>query len=293
MTDTNDTGAAGGNTGTGAPGGDKGGTPSAPWYEGKASAEIIGHLQNRISKDDDAVTAAIKMAQAHLESSRLLGVPADRIIKLPAKADDIEGWNGVYAKLGAAAKADDYKYDGLKFKDGSDLDDGFTSLMRNVSSTLHLSVEGSKQLASELVKFMDAAEDSESATKTAAAAEEKQKLATNWGKNFEANKFVASQAAQKLGFTQEEIEGLQGLVGYARIMEAFRKVGAGMGEDIFVQNGSGEGKGGIMTREQATLRLEELKADSAWVERYQAGGVKEKQEMFALQTLIHGGQKAA
>lgn len=292
MTDgTNDTGGAAGGTpgGTPAPGG--GGAPAAPWYEGKANAEVIGHLQNRIGKDDDAVAAAIKMTQAHLEATRMLSVPADRLLKLPAKADDIDGWNAVYAKLGAASKADDYKYDGLKFKDGSELDDGFTGLMRNVSSKLHLSVDGSKELASELVKFMDAADEATLAENTAKLAEAKTKLEKNWGQNFQANQFVASQAAQRLGFTQEEITGLQGLVGYDRIMEAFRKIGAGMGEDIFVQ-GQGSTGGGIMTRDQAAARITELKADTAWVQRYQNGGVKEKQEMTALHHIVYGSKAA-
>lgn len=227
-----------------------------------------------------------------MEATRLLGVPPDRILKLPANTEDKAGWDAIYQKLGAPAKPEEYKFDGIKMKDGTDPNPALLDFVRKQAQALHLSVDGAKQFTNELLKYNQGADDAEVAEQTAKITLAQETLRKNWGPNFEANKFIASQAAQKLGFTLPEIKGLEGLVGFDRIMEAFRKVGAGMGEDVFIR-GEGQTQGGIMTRDQAVAKVAELKADSAWVKRYLDGGSVEKREMLSLNTIIAGGQKAA
>ena len=41
-----------------------------------------------------------------------------------------------------------------------------------------------------------------------------------------------------------------------------------------------------MTREQAQSRINDLKADKAWVGRYLDGGSQEKREMLALMQIV-------
>jgi hypothetical protein len=263
--------------------------PTKPWYEGKLDSELIGHLQNRGLADKPLDEVATNLLKGHLEAQRLLTTDPKNILKLPTKPDDKAGWDAIYQRLGAPAKPEEYKFDGIKFADGTDLDEAFIAFAREQAANLHLSVDGARAFTQALVKKMDADETTENADKTAKLTAAKAALQKNWGQNFEANKFVASQAATKLGMSASEIAGLEGVVGYDRIMEMFRTVGEQMGEAIFVK-GNNPGGGGIMTREQAVAKKAELMADAAWTTRYTNGGKVELNEMMALSTIISGGQ---
>lgn len=46
---------------------------------------------------------------SYMNLEKLMGVPQEQL-KLPAKADDVEGWKGIYAKLGMPEKADGYMF---------------------------------------------------------------------------------------------------------------------------------------------------------------------------------------
>lgn len=286
---TADTGGSAGAApgGTPAPGA---GGDTGPWYNGKLDAELIGHLQNRGLADKDPVTVAIEMAKAHRASEKIIGVPADQVLKLP-KADDIEGWGKVYERLGRPSTADKYDLNTVKLPNGDALPEAFASFMKQTAFQLNLSQDGATRMVSELLKQETKAGETAIAEKTATLARQKDALAKNWGQHFEANKFVASQAAQRLGLNANEINELQNLIGYDRIMEMFRAVGEQMGEDVFVR-GAGNTGGGVMTREQAIAKKADLMADGEWTKRYMNGGAAEKNEMLALNTIIVGGQVA-
>jgi hypothetical protein len=75
------------------------------------------------------------------------------------------------------------------------------------------------------------------------------------------------------------------VAGFAKTMEAFRRVGALSGEDKFVR-GTNPASNGVMTREQAVSRKKDLMNDTMWKDRYLKGDTAAVREMTELNTMI-------
>src|ERR1019366_997517 len=118
----------------------------------------------------------------------------------------------------------------------------------------------------------------------------KQALVANWGANMATNTFIAQQGAKALGLTDTEIDALQNVAGYAKTMEAMRRVGELNGEGRYVASGNSGGPK-IMTQEAAQARRTELMNDTAWKARFLAGDAEAKREMTGLNTLITGSSQ--
>jgi hypothetical protein len=260
-------------------------TGTKPWYDG-ADAELVGHIQTKGWHDKPANEAALAAIQAHREAEKYIGAPADRIIKLPATADDEAGWNDVYGRLGAPKDAKEYDFSSVKVGD-AEVDPGLVQFFREQAAKLHLPKDAAPSLLADYLKHQDSVGAAAAAEKTAKLAEEHKTLEANWGANQEANKYLARKGAEKLGLDAAAVDALEGVVGYAKTMEALRKVGEISGEAKFIQ-GNGMTRDGIMTREQATARKAELMADKVWTEKYMNGDAAANREMTSLLTLIVG-----
>lgn len=258
--------------------------PAAPWYEGKADAETIGYFQTK-GWDKDPVTAAIEASKAHRNAEKFIGAPADQLLRLPKDAKDEAGWKAVWGKLGAPAEAKDYDLSAVKYADGTAIEDGFADTLRQTAFANHLPKDAATAFAGAMVKFIEGQKSSQGADLTAKLEAEKTALAQSWGANAEMNKLQAMQGAKRLGVEPDAVAALEKSLGYAKVMEMFRKIGAATSEDTFIEGG---GSGNPATREGAHARKAELMADQAWAKRYLAGGAAEKREMDALNQLIAG-----
>lgn len=269
---------------------------ASPWYAAFNDAEFTGTLQTRGLDKKDAAEAARNFYQAHREASqtisRISGTSdRDRILITPKPdATDTEK-NAFYEKLGRPAKADDYDFKDIKFPDGSELDDGFTAMLRAAAFKANATKEQAATMARDLVSFLAKADEMETAEATTKLDTEKAELKKNWGANFEANMFIARQGAAKLGITPEAVQAMEKQVGYKAVLEGFLKAGQAFGEDKFIANRA-PNTGGVMTREQATARLAELKLDKAWNKRFFDGDRQARAEFDAL-TAMMAGQQAA
>jgi hypothetical protein len=282
-----ETGAGGGTVTTPTPAA----TPATPWYQG-ADPELIGHIQTKGWHEKPANEAALEAVKAHREAERHIGVPADQIIRAPKDANDEAGWKALYARLGVPETADKYDFSTVKRADGTPLDDSLTAFLRQTASDLKLPADRAPALANELTKYLDGQKAAAATEIDAKVIEERAALQKNWGANFEANKFLAQRGAIALGVDPEVVMALEKQVGYAKTMEAFRRVGELNGEGRFIANGNPNFNSGVRTVEQAVARKAELMADSAWVGRYNAGGAPEAREMKALLTIITGESDA-
>lgn len=258
---------------------------ATPWYQGKADQETVGHWDNKGWKKDDPIEIAIQATKQARELQKHFGVPETQLLKLPAKADDEAGWKAVHARLGVPAEAKEYDLSTIAFKNGEKLDDAAVDALRNVLSLGRVPKERAAETVKAIVALADAEEASEVADRTAALQAERGKLQKDWGANFEFNKLTAMQGAKRLGVTPETVAKLESEVGYAAVMEMFRKIGAGTNEDTFVQSGVG---GSITTQSGAVARKAELMTDRDWASRYLKGGVAERREMDNLNMIISG-----
>lgn len=269
--------------------------PEAKWFDAFDDA-TKNYVTTRGLADKDPSAAFLETAKAHLEAQAYIGVPKEQLLKLPKADAPPEEWDEVYARLGWSKSADDYKLDGLKYSDGTDVPDGFKDFVRERASELHLSPAATTKLAEELIKHNESGTAAKTADETAAATKAMEALRQSWGPNFEANKVIADNAYAAImaaaGFDQptmtKAIQQLGATAGKAEVMQMLLSVGQKLGEDKFVGGGGPGGNLGPRNAEQAQARITELKADTTWVSRYLAGGAAEKKEMDDLHTLAFG-----
>jgi hypothetical protein len=287
MTDTADTGA----------GQQQGGAQqqSAPWHQGLIEPEVLGHAQNKGWDVSDPGKFAAAAAKAHMGAERLIGAPADQVLRLPKDANDKAGWNGVWTRLGRPPEAAGYDFAEVKHADGTAISPELDAAIRNSAFDAGLSKDGASAVAKSVVKQMDDARKTAESQAQAKIAEEKQALDKNWGANRDANLFLAKQAAQKLSIDPEAIAALEKMdkVGYAKVMEMFRDLGVKMGEARFITGGNNPNNPSIMSVDQAKARKSELLADSVFQKKYLAGDSEARREMTSINTIIAGGSVAA
>lgn len=263
-------------------------TTSKPWYEGKVDDQLLGHMQTLGWHTKSPEDAAIEAAKAHREARSYIGMPETRLLKLPADpVKDSDGMRAVFQRLGAPKEAKEYDFANVKFADGAALDDVFSTTMRNALYNANVPKDAATGIVQSVVKFMEDAEKADHAEASAKITEARANLAKNWGSKFEANKFIAGQAAQKLGITPEAIQAMENAVGYDKVMDAFLQIGLKTGEARYIA-GENPADGGIMSRQQAQARLAEMESDKEFGKRITAGETAAVREWKAVLTMLYG-----
>ena len=102
--------------------------------EGGFNAEATDMPENVKSLvDAKGYKGVTDLADAYTNAASKLGVSPERLMTLPDKPDDVEGWGNVYAKLGKPETADAYKPD-VSVPEGLQLDD---NLVKEFSAAAH------------------------------------------------------------------------------------------------------------------------------------------------------------
>jgi len=259
--------------------------PAGAWHA-DVPAEILGKWQNKSYDLSDPKKVAIEATRAYMSAESLVGLPSDQLIRLPKTATE-PGWDKVWQRLGAPADPKDYDFSGIKGKDGKELATAFVDTMRATAATLHLPKDAAAQIAKSVVEYNEKSQASELTEKQAKLTEQKAALQTEWGKNYDALLYRAKEAAGALGATKEQIDALQEVIGYDKVMNMFAKIATTIGEDKFVGGGPRENDG-VMTKAQATEQLTALKKDKAWAARLLAGDIDAQRQSKALSTIIAG-----
>lgn len=247
--------------------------------------EILGHFDNKGWKKDDPKALVTEVAKAWKGLEKHFGAPADQILRLPKDASDEAGWSAVRQRLGMPAEAKDYDFSGIKFADGTELEQSFTDSMRASLHKAGVAKDAAPEVVKAVVKYLGDADSAESAARATTLKNERETLTREWGNNFEFNRLTAMQGAKRLGVDEATVAKLEGELGYAKVMEMFRKIGQGTTEDTFVETPLG---GNPTTMNGAKARIAELKSDPDWVKKYLAGSSKEVAEMNNLIALSSG-----
>jgi hypothetical protein len=254
------------------------------WHTGKIDADTLGFWQNKGIDPADPVSVATTLTKQYREAEKFVGVPAAQLLRLPKDATDEAGWNTVYQRLGAPADAKEYDFSTIKRADGNAPDAALLDTIRATAASLRLPKDKAPDLAAAVVKHLDGVQAETAAANAAKLATEKAALATSWGPNAEMNKLQAMQGAKRLGVDPETVALLENSVGYSKVMEMFRKIGAGTSEDTFVTGNNNA----VVTRESASARLTELTNDTAWGKRLMAGDAQARREFDSLTQLVAG-----
>lgn len=254
-------------------------TPAPAWYG--TDPETKGYLENRGWHDKKPEEVALNAIKAHREAERLIGAPASELIRLPKDAKDEAAHNALWARLGAPADPKEYDLSPVK-------DEKLAISLREVAAQIHLPKDKALEIAKAISKHQEVVDAAKATEQTQKLTLEKTELKKNWGVNETVNKLAAEDGARRLGVTPVEVSALENVVGYARVMEMFRKVGSGTAEDTFAGGDTGGVGGKVLSKDAAVARKAELMRDKAWSDSYLNGDAEKNREMQRLIAIIAG-----
>lgn len=261
-------GSGGDESGSGGEGGDGG---DADWTA-SLPEDLRGYVGNKGFRSPDAVV------ESYRNLEKLVNVPEDRLLKLP-EGDDSEGWGKIYNKLGRPTDPKEYDLGEAV------TDENFGEWYKETAHGLGLTQEQARQFVDKMVERGNELQAETTMDAQEQAKETERELRTEWGAAYDQNVALVDRAAEELGMTKEQLGGLRDSMGSAEAFRFLYGLAQKMGEDNFVDGGDGTGgKGslGAMTPEAAKARIKDLGKDVEFVNRFQKGDVKAKEEWSKL-----------
>ncbi len=242
-----------------------------PWYGGFED-ELRGYAENKGFKTpQDAL-------KSYRELEKLMGADkAGRTVLLPKDESDVETMAALLKRLGHPEKADDY---GIKAPEG--LGDEFAKSAAEQFHKLGLT----KKQARELSEWWNSRqkERMEAMQRDMSAASEKElaDLKKEWGKAYNENVELARRAGKKFGIDEATFDAMEKSVGSRKLIELMHKIGSSIGEDK-AAGIDGSTPSGAMTPSAARAKIDALKQDKAFVDKYlnkDASAMAEMQKLF-------------
>ena len=205
----------------------------------------------------------------HLEKH--LGVPKDRLIKLPENADD-PAYSEVYSKLG---RPDTFEGYDLKVDEGME-----ASSLDWVKDTFFEAGLTKKQAETIFAKYQEntaADMDAHEESFLKEIESEKEQLKETWGAAHDKKLNVAKSVVNQFQFDAATVGALQGALGYSKTMEFLADLGTKIGEAGYVG-----GDNVPMAPAEADAELARLKKDANFIAKYKAGDADAKARFASL-----------
>jgi hypothetical protein len=253
-------------------------TPAA-WHS-TFDEDTKGWLGNRGLDKLDGEKALPELVKTARNAEKLLGVPADQILRMP-KDGDPAATRAILQRLGMPEKPDQYE---IPVPEG---DKGEFS--KTAAAWFHeagLTKAQAKVVAEKWNEHIGGMSKAEAAAAATRMAENESALKKEWGPAYEARLAAAGQIATKLGLDPAAADVLREKLGAAGLAKFVFSLGEKLGEAQFV-TGDGGDFGGLMSPAQANAKINELRGNKDWTARYLAGGKPEMEEMRKLQALAN------
>lgn len=221
------------------------------------------------------------LAQTALNQEKLLGVPADQVIKLPKEMTP-ETMRPIYERLGVPKSAEEY---GLPVPEG---DKG--EFAKVASGWMHkhgVPAPLARAIAGEWNEFQAAQAKQQTEQMQARDTEQVTQLKADWGAQYDANTKLVDAAAKAFGMNTEQLAALKGVLGPAGAMKFMHTIGSKLGVEGDFVNGEGSGNGTPSTPEAAKARISALRTDRAFVQRFNSKDPVTRQEARAEMSRLH------
>lgn len=270
------------------------------WHAG-LDAELVGKAQQKgwdISAPEKAFASA---AQAFVGAEKLIGLPPDKVLRMPEASADAATLDAFWQRLGAVKDAKDIDFSTLKGADGKPIDEKLAEVIRATAVTARAPKDVVLSLTAALQKHLDDQASSAKTIRDGQIKTDREALDKSWGANKDRNLFVANQALEKLAAAAQvpldrakaawDALAKVGGIGAVDAINMMYEMGVRMGEGRFVSNGS---NGDVpMTRESAAAEIATLKQDSMFRDKLLKGGAEETKRWTALHKIAFGQQNAA
>ena len=251
--------------GSPAPGGAPAADPPSASAQPVAFAETLpedirGEAAFRDIKDLGA------LAKSYLNATKMIGGRPEDLVRLPGP-DDVDGWNGVFTKLGRPESPDKYQFTAPKLPEGVQLDEKLQGAFAEMAHKTGLTTKQAAALYdwynTETVGRLTAS--AQETTAKAAAAEAA--LKTEWGAAYETNLNLAKSALTHYGDDKVSAELIEkGLGNNPEVIKLFAKLGKQLSEDGLLGKGVA-GQGGLSPAE-AKQQIHALHQDEAFMKAY-------------------------
>lgn len=254
------------------------------WFSSFENAELRGFAENKGWKDPGAAV------ESYRQLEKTIGVPPERLLRLPEKADD-PGWGAIKEKLGFAAPAKPEDY-GIQVPEGAD-----PQFAAKAATKLHeLGVP--KDMANALVAWqngeVEAAQAAEALAQQQRSDADMVQLRQDWGGQFDASTELARRAVAEFGpsagLDADALNHMEAAMGTANFMRLWAAIGSKSGESKFVDGGDANSRAFSMSPDAAKSRIAALTQDSGWFARWNNGDVQAVDEWKRLNIIAGGGK---
>lgn len=262
------------------PAGGNGGTAPPPWHASIQDADARGFVELKGWDSPEKAVASYRSLE------KMIGVPAERVLKLPEKPDD-PAWADVHKRLGMAApdKPEDYE---LPVPEGfrDDYAKAVAAKAKELGIPKHM-LKGMAEWQNGFVKQQIEAEEKATEMRVNQSLAE---LRMEWGSAHDETMALAKRAEEQVkataGLDDASLLAWQNAdpKGYFKLMGV---IGSKMGEGRMIAGGS-NGQDAPMSPEAAHVRRAELMGDADFAKRYLAGDAQANAEMTRLNTIIVG-----
>ena len=253
--------------------GDGGSTASAPAASGDGSAATGAFDWTKAGLDTDSMAlvndrqwkGVPDVLTSYRNLEKLIGVPPERVIKLPSDKDPAESWGVVYDRLGRPKAATDYK---IPLPEG---DTGeFAKAIAPIFHEAGLSQAQVQKIAERHNALI--ADQTKKATEAAKATQERElvELRAEWGADYDKHNDTVDRAAAAFGMTKEHAAALRQAMGPKAAMKFLHAIGSKIaveGQFVAGEKGGGNGFEG-MTPQMAEAKIKANTKDRSFMERF-------------------------
>jgi hypothetical protein len=258
------------------PNGTAGSPPvNQPFYSTFEDADLKGFAElKKLNSPADAV-------KGWQSAEKLLGVPAEQLLRIPGADAKPEDFNPIYDRLGRPKDATEYK---LPIPEG---DNGeFAKKMAPILHKHGLTSRQAEGLANDwngvMIETAKTMAEEQNIQETA----DLESLKKEWGGAYDQRVELGRRAVRQFAPDQETLGALEKSLGTAKLIKLFAKIGEGLGEAKpagFDTESSGTFG---LTPAAAKAKLTELETDKDWGKRFHGGGAAERAQRDNLLRII-------
>ncbi len=254
---------------------------STAFYAGFQDAELRGFLETKGFKAPEELAKSYRNLEGHM------GVPPERLLKLPEKADSPE-WDGIRQKLGYARPESADKYE-IAPAEGMPVE--YANKVKEWAFELNIPNHMLKSLGEKQNAYIAEVQEQMALEAQRNSEQELSNLKSEWGNKFESSVELARRASREMmsvtGMTDTDLSSMEDALGTAKFMKFWAKLGSQTQQEGEMIKGD-ENTGFGISPDVAKHKISILKQDPEWFARWSNGGAKEVQEWEYLNRVASG-----
>ena len=212
--------------------------------------------------------------QSAVSAQKMIGVPAEQLLRLPAAGADPTSWEGVYDRLGRPKSAEEYKLDAS----GPAVDDAYQKSFRSAAHAAGLSQRQAAAIVDWNEGYIRQAMTTRDASTASAGEAAIANMKETLGSQYDSTVALASAAVKQFG--------LDGLVdtNNPKVVEALAAIGKEFGEEE-IMHGASNGGFTFDAHDAASEITRLTTSDSEFQKAYYNQGLGHKEAVKRIQDL--------